>query len=114
VKLELASHFPHELIKLNMDHGVHLLGFNGSTFKSVDIYLTYDEVRELIPLLQHFVDTGELPIDNTPPFDPTAPPIWEVLEALGKSIPEVEWDKRKRKQSISNATKKVGSDDNAH
>lgn len=37
-------------------------------------------------------------------FDPTAPPIWEVLERLRKSIPEVEWDARKRKGNRQGVT----------
>lgn len=34
----------------------------------------------------------ERPLGETP-FDPDAPPIWEVLEQLGQSVPEEEWDK---------------------
>jgi len=34
----------------------------------------------------------ERPLGETT-FDPDAPPIWEVLEQLGQSVPEEEWDK---------------------
>lgn len=34
----------------------------------------------------------ERPAGETP-FDPDAPPIWETIAEIGKSIPEEEWDK---------------------
>ena len=34
----------------------------------------------------------ERPLGETP-FDPDAPPIWEMISEIGKSIPEKEWDK---------------------
>jgi hypothetical protein len=34
----------------------------------------------------------ERPAGETP-FDPDAPPIWETVAGIGRSIPEEEWDK---------------------
>jgi hypothetical protein len=39
------------------------------------------------------VDHLEVRPTGETPFDPDAPPIWEVLEQLGQSVPEEEWDK---------------------
>jgi hypothetical protein len=34
-----------------------------------------------------------IPSLDEKPFDPSAPPIWEVISKIGESIPDEEWDK---------------------
>jgi len=100
------------LIEIGASQSVGIFGLHlqlVDTARVQTFYLMRKQAQELIPLLQHFADTGELPID-----DPTAPLIWKVIEEFGESIPEIEWDKRKQKQTISDATKQAGGDDNAH